>query len=512
MKVRVVLVVLASLRCIESLASCDDYTDLCTTTYENGERRAFVSRILTDGTVPIGNNTQSCCESDVIVMPTCDTFQENGCINSCKVSDAWRKPCVDGECSASECCGDCVSTISSSYVESLSDYTPSHRNQRCTSFSVALGHFDDVEMCRETAKIESGCFGTFAYSSNRGGECRCCSNASSTTEQDNDWDMYTYDLTAFSLCVESLNSNTISSSSLETCFDTLSDNVEKISRLDLSDLNLTFVVPTLQINSSVIIETLDLSSNRFESLPIVSISDAASFAQRLDLSECNISNIGSNSFENLPNLEILSLSSQYISNMNIDSEAFGSNLDALEMIDLSGNMLTSLPNGLLSTVSSSLRVLWLGENEFQDFSSTKLGLNHSPMMTELNLTSNLIDTLSSKNFAHVQSLRSLDLSNNRIDRIDGDTFKDMQNLTQLWLDGNMLVSFPSDLFSMTPNLSELYLYNNNIQVVKSQMFSIPSLSVLNLFYNSIREIESDAFAGLSLHVRSVFERESRFHI
>ena len=314
--------------------------------------------------------------------------------------------------------------------------------------------------------------------------------------------MYTYDLTAFSLCVESLNSNTISSSSLETCFD----NVEKkISRLDLSDLNLTFVVPTLQINTSVIIETLDLSSNRFESLPIVSISDATSFAQRLDLSKCNISNIGSNSFENLPNLKILSLSRQYIiSNMNIDSGAFGSNLDALEMIDLSGNMLTSLPNGLLSTVSSSLRVLWLGENEFQDFSFTKLGLNHSLMMTELNLTSNSIDTLSSKNFAHVQSLRSLDLSNNRIDRIDGDTFRDMQNLTQLWLDGNMLVSFPSDLFSMTPNLSELYLYNNNIQVVKSQMFSIPSLSVLNLFYNSIREIESDAFAGLSLHVRSVF--------
>ena len=197
--------------------------------------------------------------------------------------------------------------------------------------------------------------------------------------------------------------------------------------------------------------------------------------------------------------------------MNIDSEAFGSNLDALEMIDLSGNMLTSLPNGLLSTVSSSLRVLWLGENEFQDFSATKLGLNHS-LMTDLNLTSNSIDALSSKNFAHMQSLRSLDLSNNRIDRIDRDTFSDVQNLTQLWLDGNMLVDFPSDLFSSTPNLSELYLYNNNIQVVKSQMFSIPSLSVLNLFYNSIREIESDAFAGLSVHVLDLtYQSIERIH-
>ena len=186
---------------IESLlASCDDYTDLCTTTYENGERRAFASRILTDGAVPSGNDTQSCCESDVIVMPTCDTFQESGCVNSCKVSDAWRKPCVDGVCSANECCGDCVSTISSSYVESLSDYTPSYRNQRCTSFSVALGHFDDVEMCRETAKIESGCFGTFIR--NRWRRMQMLLNASSTTEQDNDWDMYTT-ISPYSVSVES---------------------------------------------------------------------------------------------------------------------------------------------------------------------------------------------------------------------------------------------------------------------------------------------------------------------
>ena len=55
MRVRVLIVVLASLRSIESLfASCDDYTDLCTTTYENGERRAFAARILTDGAVPAG--------------------------------------------------------------------------------------------------------------------------------------------------------------------------------------------------------------------------------------------------------------------------------------------------------------------------------------------------------------------------------------------------------------------------------------------------------------------------
>lgn len=173
----------------------------------------------------------------------------------------------------------------------------------------------------------------------------------------------------------------------------------------------------------------------------------------------------------------------------------------------------------------SIRGVNLQNNKLKDVGEMFRGKQR---LTELNLQSNEIESLSPDAFKNCSKLSNLNLRYNRITRIDKEVFRglhsltnvdflwnplisitpnafdDLCALTQLTFGGNddgkaQIRSFPSGLFQKCgKNLFEMTIQNTHWQRIEDHSFHGVSESVsLDLSQNLIQSVGKDAFAGIT---------------
>ncbi|MEM1171150.1 MAG: leucine-rich repeat domain-containing protein, partial [Cyanobacteria bacterium P01_H01_bin.35] len=131
-------------------------------------------------------------------------------------------------------------------------------------------------------------------------------------------------------------------------------------------------------------------------------------------------------------------------------------LEQLEVLNLSGNKLTSLPESISKL--SNLTRLDLSENQLTSLPESISKLSN---LTSLDLSSNQLTSLP-ESISKLSNLTRLDLSENQLTSLP-ESISKLSNLTRLDLRNNLLISLPESI-SQLSNLTRLDLHGNLIQI------------------------------------------------
>ena len=315
--------------------------------------------------------------------------------------------------------------------------------------------------------------------------------------------------------------------------DLSNNSIENISESifqlpKLYRLNLSFnKIKHLYNFSSDKIKYLDISNNLLENIELGKFDALKS----LNLSTNSISLINKNSFLTTPNLEVLNLSSNVITELTYASF----NLPGLLQLDLKGNRLKNLSqkcffglnklrvldislNKIMTISPSTLQYLpglvqlKVSENKglsSQDFSlllstrrlqyvdasktnQVKIPSSLTQSVRYLNLRSNNISDIRCGDLDSYPLLNTLDLAANNISYIDDDALGRLELLSQLILSNNSLKTVPHTLPN---NLKHLSLDHNNIrQVTNTDFVELSQLKSLDVSFNKITSVMDGSFS------------------
>lgn len=144
-----------------------------------------------------------------------------------------------------------------------------------------------------------------------------------------------------------------------------------------------------------------------------------------------------------------------------------SGLGQLELLDLSQNELTEVPDRVFQVLS---------------------------MLKNLDLSSNHITHISEDSFSGLVQLERLYLHSNRIHSIHSEAFESLENLLELKLQGNQLLSLPTLFF---PRLLLLDLSNNNIPTLEPSDLWTPHLEALKVSNLGLSSLDKSLIASLA---------------
>ena len=294
----------------------------------------------------------------------------------------------------------------------------------------------------------------------------------------------------------------------------------------LRDHHVTQIVS--QISASVVL--LDLSSNQISNLQSEAFKRLPNL-QYLYLSANQIGEVPTQAFRCLFWLKQLTLNSNKISIVHVDSFF---DLVRIQNLDLSSNNLSQVPLDTFTNLKT-LEKLHLQHNSFSELRSDMFsGLSNLQL---LNISHNSgINSTQSDAFAGLSKLKVLDLSHNSLSVFDASSFNGLttlsvldlgynyisdvsflghsdvlkkggsyiafqRSLTDLSVAGNTLERIPSEVFPSLPSLKRLDLSNNRVTAIASGAFTTLLLDRLSLSGNALDELGRDAFAG----VRRVLE-------
>ncbi|XP_074603980.1 uncharacterized protein LOC141857377 isoform X2 [Brevipalpus obovatus] len=188
----------------------------------------------------------------------------------------------------------------------------------------------------------------------------------------------------------------------------------------------------------------------------------------LDLSGNRLEKLRKGSFQYLPNVHTLILTSAEI--RSVERNAFA-NLPSLHSLFMSGNQIASIADKAFAT----------------NFNLTLLILSHNPIIILKNFT-----------FYGLSSLGELDLKNCHISILEEATFEPLIKLHTLWLDGNRLKILPPNIFRSLKNLHTLSITKNEILFITEQNFyGLSSLRSLSFSVNNLRKLEDTSFGNIS---------------
>ncbi|MDX8388755.1 MAG: leucine-rich repeat-containing protein kinase family protein [Ghiorsea sp.] len=143
--------------------------------------------------------------------------------------------------------------------------------------------------------------------------------------------------------------------------------------------------------------------------------------------------------------------------------------DSLEVLDLSGNKLSSLPAEF--SRFQKLRILFLSDNCFESIPEV---LAECPALTMIGFKSNQIKTIAE--YALPENVRWLILTDNQISKLP-ETFGRHQQLQKLMLAGNAITSLP-DSMAMCRKLELCRLSANQLATLPEWLVTLPRLSWL----------------------------------
>jgi hypothetical protein len=143
--------------------------------------------------------------------------------------------------------------------------------------------------------------------------------------------------------------------------------------------------------------------------------------------------------------------------------------DTLEILDLSGNQLSSLPDDFIRL--NNLKILFLSDNQFKVFPEV---LGRCKSITMIGFKSNQIHTIAET--ALHSEIRWLILTNNLLTQLPA-SIGNCWNMQKLALAGNQLTSLPIEL-SNCKNIGLIRISANQITEFPEWLLTIPKLSWL----------------------------------
>ncbi|EEP77775.1 predicted protein [Uncinocarpus reesii 1704] len=184
-----------------------------------------------------------------------------------------------------------------------------------------------------------------------------------------------------------------------------------------------------------------------------------------------------------------------ISSLSMDEDSKGNQFGGLELLDLHGNILTSLPIGLRRL--QRLHSLNLAKNRL-NMDAIEV-ITQIPSLTELKLGNNDLEGMLTPQLGSLQKLETLDLRGNTLTGLP-DNLSDLTALRILNVAENQLTSLPFSAMSKLP-LVEISAQKNRLQgnLIPASIRRIEGLQILNVSGNSL----DGFYAGDSLELPSL---------
>ena len=293
-------------------------------------------------------------------------------------------------------------------------------------------------------------------------------------------------------------------------------NSMNITRLELSNVNITNLNGSWTLAGLRFLEVLDLSRNRIELIADLYF-DMMSALRRLNLSRNRLTTLTEYTLEGLYALTHLDLSHNSI--RSIDELALSS-FRNIETLDLSYNEVSKLSYedfddnylenlkmlAVNNNPSLSAANIYIYSKKFDSINLSNGNLTHFPYCLQLqiqycehlDLRNNRLETIEDYFFKVLNSIYSLMLSNNLIDMIEHSAFSSLKILLVLDLSVNRLRVLNITAFDGLFNLVWLDLSYNMIEFIDAELFqSLGRLETLNLSANRISAIEDFSFVRLN---------------
>ncbi|MEN9659685.1 MAG: hypothetical protein RL571_3150 [Pseudomonadota bacterium] len=143
--------------------------------------------------------------------------------------------------------------------------------------------------------------------------------------------------------------------------------------------------------------------------------------------------------------------------------------DSLEILNLSGNLLSSLPDDLPRL--HQLKVIFCSDNQFQHLPEA---LGHCPRLAMVGFKANQISNVSAASLP--QALRWLILTDNQLSQLPAELGQCL-SLQKLMLAGNQLQSLPAEL-AACQDLELIRIAANQLQALPDWLFTLPKLAWL----------------------------------
>ncbi|XP_037083497.1 toll-like receptor Tollo, partial [Pollicipes pollicipes] len=177
-------------------------------------------------------------------------------------------------------------------------------------------------------------------------------------------------------------------------------------------------------------------------------------------------------------------------------------LPQLELLDLGGNNLWSLPAGVFCRLDQLL-TLNLTNNRLSDLTNVSMAATGGGAcrlaVRDLDVSGNKLVSLSSRHFPGLPLLTRLLLDRNEIRELGDGLLRALPALQVLNVSSNRLSALPPDAFRGAAALTEVHLQRNELRVIAPGVFAgLSSLLVLDLSHNRLSGdwVNSDTLAAL----------------
>ncbi|KAH9525095.1 hypothetical protein Btru_000319, partial [Bulinus truncatus] len=272
----------------------------------------------------------------------------------------------------------------------------------------------------------------------------------------------------------------------------LLSNIRLLENLEISQSSLKKLFPLCAYKS---LQSLNLSFNSLNYLEDIGINCDGKYLQKLgtlDVSNNFIAEIPKWLSENLSSLHYLHMSGNLI--YKYDIYPF-KNFVNLYLLDISNNSLTEIREDLLQGCHN-LQFLYMSKNPVsylhRHFLASVPNLVELEM-ADMNLSDNVWLEIADLNQDH---LKNLNLSLNKLTKINEDTMSNFK-LKALNLSHNLISSLTSEAFNSQYNLMTLDLSYNSIPEIPFRFSqNLSELIYLRLNNNNIRYLQTDALTQL----------------
>lgn len=216
-------------------------------------------------------------------------------------------------------------------------------------------------------------------------------------------------------------------------------------------VEITTPKPTIECSTqNCIISFANMDDNKFEGM----ITEEQSGILALKFSSCQIDRVPNATFDKLPSLLCLMVTSPGLSIIEYGSFLGASNL---QFLYLPGNRIKRLLGKTFSGASN---------------------------LNDINLSDNEIEVISEDAFDGLEHLESLNLSRNQIAFFGQATFSPMEDLVNLDISGNMIEFLDARLFINNKKLNGINMADNQIMSITNGFLDIlPHIKVLNIMNN-----------------------------
>ena len=168
--------------------------------------------------------------------------------------------------------------------------------------------------------------------------------------------------------------------------------------------------------------------------------------------------------------------------------------DKVTTIDLSGNNLKELPEGLLDHATNLVN-FYIESNYISKI--PKNFFKNNKQLDWISFAGNSITEIGADEVSGLENLRLLDFSSNDIKKVDENALKGLIKLEQLTFGENVLTDLPENVFKPVENsLESLSLYSNGFVKIPSGIANLVKLKALSMFDNELSDISDFDFSQL----------------